>query len=189
MNQPLGSEAQEKLLRLARRTLEQWTSSHSTPSSSETAEYASDHALSQLAATFVSLHEHHELRGCIGNLDPADPLYVSVIQNTVSAATTDPRFSSVRPEELPDIDIEISVLSGYEPVRGPEDVAIGEHGLLVELGRARGLLLPQVAPQFGWNARQFLEHAARKAGLAPDQWREAKILRFRAQVFGESQKP
>jgi AmmeMemoRadiSam system protein A len=139
------------------------------------------------AGLFVSLHKHGDLRGCIGRLDTDEPLSRIVADCARSACSADPRFPPVAPAELPDIDIELSVLGDLESVASPDDVVVGQHGLVVELGRARGLLLPQVATQWGWDARSFVEQACRKAGLPPDAWQHgAKMWRFEAEVFTES---
>lgn len=184
----LDKAHQKTLLSLARRTLETWTRTQEYPDESELAPFSGDPLLNEWGATFVSLHEGGMLRGCIGTLEPVEPLYQSVIRNTVNAASSDPRFPEVRAAEVPAIDIEISVLSGYETVSGPQDVVIGVHGLLLELGHARGLLLPQVAPEYRWTPEQFLEHTAQKAGLPWQAWKTAKVSRFQAQVFGEKEK-
>jgi hypothetical protein len=104
----------------------------------------------------------------------------------VAACSNDPRFPPIAPDELDEIDIEISLLGPLEPIAGPQDIAIGRHGLVVERGRQRGLLLPQVATEWQWDAGAFLAHTCHKAGLPRDAWRHGvKIWRFEAEVFGE----
>lgn len=127
-----------------------------------------------------------ELRGCIGNLHPIHPLSRAVALNSVAAATRDPRFEPVTAAELPELSVEISVLSAFEEV-APEQVEAGRHGLLIEARGKRGLLLPQVAREHGWNDRDLLEHTCLKAGLDLDDWRsrDAKLMAFTAEVFGE----
>lgn len=127
-------------------------------------------SLSQPAAVFVSLHKRGHLRGCIGHIVAFEPLYRAVTDAAVSAALHDPRFTPVREDELPALEIEISVLSAMVSV-GPAEaesvIEIGRHGLLIARDRRRGLLLPQVAVEYGWDARQFLEETCLKAGLPP----------------------
>jgi AmmeMemoRadiSam system protein A len=137
---------------------------------------------------FVSLHRHGELRGCIGHIEQ-DSLTRVVAQCAVAACSADPRFSAVTPVELHEIAIELSLLGPLEPAAGPADVEVGRHGLLVEMGRQRGLLLPQVATEWQWDAATFLAQTCRKAGLPEDSWKRAgvKVWRFEAEVFAESE--
>ena len=105
----------------------------------------------------------------------------------VAAASHDPRFHPVRPEELDVIDLEISVLSPLEEIDDPETIEVGTHGIYLINPRGRGVLLPQVATEYGWDRETFLDQTCVKAGLAPGCWKdpETKILVFSAQVFGE----
>ncbi len=135
---------------------------------------------------FVTLKREHRLRGCIGHLVGDGPLPASVARLARSAAREDPRFPPLRAEELDGLSIEVTVLSPLEPIEGLDQVEVGRHGLVVEQGFQRGLLLPQVATEQGWDARTFLEHTCHKAGLPADAWqRGAKIFRFEAVFFGE----
>lgn len=137
-------------------------------------------------AAFVSLHIQRMLRGCIGNLYPAQPLYRTVAECAVSAATADSRFLPLEHHELLAVRFEISVLSPMEKVDDVESIKIGTHGLFVTLGRARGLLLPQVATEYRFDRNRFLEETCRKAGLDPGDWKSgASIFRFTASVFSE----
>jgi AmmeMemoRadiSam system protein A len=139
------------------------------------------------AGAFVSFHRHGELRGCIGHPDGDQPLAAVVARCAVAAATGDPRFPPVTPDELEDCAIEVSVLGPIEPVQDAADIIVGRHGLIVEQGRHRGLLLPQVAREQGWNRDTFLAQTCAKAGLPGDAWkRGAKILKFEAEVFGDT---
>lgn len=142
--------------------------------------------LSRPGGAFVSLHRQGELRGCIGRILCNDPLYRTVQEMAVAAATQDFRFSRLTIEELVDLEIEISALSVPEPIR-PEAVEVGKHGLIVSRGFSRGLLLPQVATQYGWDAETFLNHTAEKAGLSPRDWKDplSRIEAFTAEVFSE----
>jgi AmmeMemoRadiSam system protein A len=135
---------------------------------------------------FVSLHQAGVLRGCIGRLDARDPLGLTVAEVAVSAATADPRFPPVSSRELEQLHIELSVLGPREPIFGPDDVEIGRHGLMVESGARRGVLLPQVATEWNWDAHRFVVETCRKAGLSADAWQNAaRLWRFEAEVFGE----
>jgi len=129
-----------------------------------------------------------ELRGCIGHLHPVHSLSEAVAVNAVAAAIRDPRFEPVTPEELSDLSVEISVLSAFEEI-APESVEAGRHGLVIEARGRRGLLLPQVAREQGWTARELLEHTCLKAGLDVEDWRsgDAKLQAFTAEVFGEQE--
>lgn len=138
------------------------------------------------AGAFVSVHLHGDLRGCIGHLGTTQMLADVVAECAVAAATRDPRFASLRPDELTDVRLEISVLGPVEPVSDVTAIEIGRHGLMVEQGFLRGLLLPQVATEQGWGREVFLAHTCLKAGLKADAWKSgARISRFEAEVFGE----
>jgi AmmeMemoRadiSam system protein A len=135
---------------------------------------------------FVTIHRRGDLRGCIGHIEGDDPLPRAVAQCAVAAGSVDPRFQPVTPAELPEIEIEISVLGPLEPVAGPAEIEVGRHGLVVELKGRRGLLLPQVATEWKWDATTFLSQTCRKAGLPADCWqRGAKVWRFEAEVFAD----
>jgi uncharacterized protein len=142
--------------------------------------------LDRPGGAFVSLHIRGELRGCIGHIEPNEPLGRVVPRCAVAAGTTDPRFPPITPAELAELDIEISLLGPLEPIAGPQDFEIGRHGLVVEQGWQRGLLLPQVATEWHWDAETFLAQTCHKAGLPKDAWQHgATIWRFDAEVFGE----
>jgi len=147
-------------------------------------------ALAGPAGAFVSLHHGGDLRGCIGHIEADQRLGDVVSRCAVAASSSDPRFPAVGPGELAAIDIEISVLGPLEPITGPDEIEIGRHGLVVESGWHRGLLLPQVALEWKWDRDTFLAQTCRKAGLAPDAWRTARAVRlwrFEAEVFSEGQ--
>ena len=141
--------------------------------------------LNEPRGAFCTLHLEGRLRGCIGYIAALKPLIQTVAETAVSAAFYDPRFPGVTPHEAPHLKIEISVLSLPQPLRA-EEVIVGKHGLIVAQGSRRGLLLPQVAPEHGWDAPTFLAQTCVKAGLPPDAWRHgARIEAFTAEVFGE----
>ncbi len=123
-------------------------------------------ALREKGAVFVSLHVGGKLRGCIGQLQAVQPLWESVRDMAEAAATRDTRFPPIRPQELPGLEIEISVLSPLAPIR-PEDVVVGRHGLHLSRGPHSGVLLPQVPVEWGWDREEFLRRVHEKAGLPP----------------------
>jgi uncharacterized protein (TIGR00296 family) len=144
--------------------------------------------------TINSVHgKHKNLRGCIGYPYPTNPLVQAVIDNAVNAATEDPRFEPVEKAELDHVVFEVSVLTPPEPVKvdNPQDlvkeVKVGEHGLIMERGFYRGLLLPQVPVEWGWCSKEFLRQCCVKAGLPPNSWltEGTKVYRFSAIVFEE----
>jgi AmmeMemoRadiSam system protein A len=138
------------------------------------------------AGVFVTIHCRGDLRGCIGRLEADLPLPRSVAHCAVAACSEDRRFAAIDSSELPYMKLEVSVLGLIEPAAGPEDIEIGRHGLMIEKGRRRGLLLPQVAVEWRWDAATFLSETCRKAGLASDSWqRGAAVWRFEAEVFGD----
>ncbi len=184
MNEPLVLIEQDRreLLRIARVTLDEWLRNAREPAGG-----THRTTLLQPASAFVSIAVDGALRGCIGRLDPDDALYRTVIDLVVSAATSDPRFEPVRVDELALARIEISVLSARQPLAAPSSVAIGRDGLLITRGARRGLLLPKVAVEQGWDAATFLAETCRKAGLPRDAWQDPATIveRFTAEVFAE----
>jgi AmmeMemoRadiSam system protein A len=178
---PLSDSAQSELLRLSRCCLEDLFARGEKKILS-----AVSIELLEPRGVFVTLHCNGKLRGCIGVPLAIAPLYEAAQNCAIAAAKTDPRFTPVIEEELGQIQIEISVLSALEPVYTIEEVEVGTYGLLLTHIGKRGLLLPQVAVEHGWDRVQFLQHLCRKAGLPTNAWKEgAKIERFRAQVFAE----
>jgi AmmeMemoRadiSam system protein A len=144
----------------------------------------SDELRKRFSGVFVTLHHRGDLRGCIGRLEADRPLPELVAECAISACSSDPRFSPVTSEELADLAIELSILGLREPVASLDDVEVGRHGLLIERGRHRGLLLPQVAAERRWDRRTFLEQTCRKAGLEASAWQDgATLWRFEAEVF------
>ena len=143
--------------------------------------------LAQPGGAFVSIHKDDQLRGCIGHVEPDEPLGIVIPRCAVAACSTDPRFPPVTPGELPRLDVELSLLGSLEPVSAADEIEVGRHGLVVEQGWRRGLLLPQVATEWNWDRDTFLAYTCRKAGLPHDAWKKgAKLWRFEAEVFGES---
>jgi AmmeMemoRadiSam system protein A len=142
--------------------------------------------ITRRAGAFVSLHVGNDLRGCVGYPGPDLSLADVVERCAVSAAVADPRFPSVSRAEWPRIAVEISVLGPIEPVADINEIEVGRHGLVAELGNRRGLFLPQVAIEWRWTREEFVEHTCKKAGLSSDAWRNgATLFKFEAEVFGD----
>ncbi|OFW06482.1 MAG: hypothetical protein A3H96_12450 [Acidobacteria bacterium RIFCSPLOWO2_02_FULL_67_36] len=142
--------------------------------------------LPEASGVFVTIKRRGELRGCLGTLQCRHDLAQEVAKCAADAASQDPRFPPVGRDELPDLSIEVSVLGPLEPIAAdPANVVVGRDGLVAEQGYRRGLLLPQVATEWGWTAEQFLRQTCAKAGLPGDAWQHgARIFRFSAEVFG-----
>lgn len=142
--------------------------------------------LSEPRGAFTTLYLRGSLRGCVGYIAAMSPLYRTVAETARGAAFDDTRFNAVRPEELPELRVSLSILSPLTPI-APEDVSVGKHGLVISGSGHRGLLLPQVPVEHGWDRLTFLEQTCRKAGLPRDAWQNgARIEAFTAEVFGEA---
>jgi len=176
----LDAEQQQYLLSLARATIEE----HLRGGRAREVD-CTDPALLLPGAAFVTLRERGALRGCIGCLQAASPLAETVRDRAIAAATGDPRFRPVRPDELPRLEIEISVLSPLRKVERADDIDISKHGVVVEEGGKSGIYLPQVAEETGWSREELLSHLCRdKAGLPADAWRRgANLYVFTVQAF------
>ncbi len=147
--------------------------------------------LAEPGAAFVTWKKDGRLRGCIGSVEPWRPLAEDVEKNAVAALLRDPRFAPAQPRDLPKLSIDLSVMTPLEEVTDPlTEVVIGIHGVVAQKGQRSGLLLPQVAPEWGWDVPTLLEQVCLKAGLPGDAWKAgsppATIYRFSAEVFGES---
>lgn len=178
--QKLSIDEQQRLLRLARRCLEARVRQQQAPPVERGG------LLDTCRGAFVSIHQHGDLRGCLGRLDPDRPLADTVAHLAAIVADSDPRFTPVRPEELSNLDVEISVLTPEREITDVSEIEVGRHGIIIEQGFRRGLLLPQVATEYGWDRETFLDHTCIKAGLPPDAWQgDLRIFIFEAQVFGE----
>jgi AmmeMemoRadiSam system protein A len=141
--------------------------------------------LAEPRGVFTTLYIHGQLRGCVGYVLPVSPLYRAVVETARSAAFEDMRFQSVTAEESRELEIELSVLSRLQAIEA-DAVEVGRHGLLISMLGLRGLLLPQVPVEHGWDCKTFLEQTCRKAGLSPDAWRRgAKLEAFTAEVFSD----
>jgi len=176
----LTAEQQQTLLRVAREAVVAATEGRSYAPSS------GDPELRKPGAAFVTLRRDDELRGCIGRVEARDPLLEVVAEMARAAALEDFRFQPVEASEVADLTIEISVLTPAVRVTDVAEIEVGTHGLIVSKGDHRGLLLPQVPVEWGWDREEFLDHTCLKAGLPKGCWRgEAEICAFTAQVFGE----
>jgi AmmeMemoRadiSam system protein A len=141
--------------------------------------------LAEFRGAFTSIYLRGELRGCVGYVLPTCPVYRAVAETARAAAFDDNRFRPVSPQEAPYLQVELSILSPAQAIRA-EEIEIGRHGLLVSWHGRRGLLLPQVPLEHGWDRNTFLEQTCRKAGLPVNAWQEgATIEAFTAEVFGD----
>jgi uncharacterized protein len=176
----------ERLLQLARATVEATVRGTARPMPAQDQLTA---GLLAPAAAFVTLRKHGDLRGCIGLLRFDTSLWVNVREAAVAAARDDPRFVPVAEDELPDLEVEVSVLEPPRPIADPGEFVAGRHGIIIERGDCRGLLLPQVAPEMGWGEAQMLEGVCRKAGLRPDAWRDSatRLSVFESTCFSEGE--
>lgn len=148
-----------------------------------------DDELCRPAGAFVTLRTlGGDLRGCIGSIHAVHPLFHAVTSSALSAAFRDPRFHPVAAHELPRLEIEISVMGPVERVASADEIVVGRDGLIISRGRSAGLLLPQVATEYGWERETFLEQTCVKAGLPRNAWRQHDTLveKFAAEVFAES---
>jgi AmmeMemoRadiSam system protein A len=183
----LNEKQKRRLLHIARESVTSFVRDGERKSFTE-----SDPVLSGEMGAFVTLHENGELRGCIGNMVGRGPLFQTVADMAIEAATGDPRFRRLSPQELDKIDIEISVLSPLKKVPGYQDIKIPGHGVIVRRGFNSGVFLPQVATETGWGRDEFLTNlCAHKAGLKPDAWKDpaTELFTFTAEVFGEKEQP
>ena len=179
----LNEEQRRRLLKLARTSIESTLEGRVPEVRAE--DY--DEELRRQAGAFVTLRKHGDLRGCIGSIRALEPLYQAVATSAVSAAFRDPRFFPVRKDEMALLELEISVMGPIEPVSDVTEIEVGRDGLIISRGRFAGLLLPQVASDYGWDRETFLDQTCLKAGLQPDAWRAAdtRIEKFAAEVFSE----
>jgi len=143
--------------------------------------------LKEKRGAFVTLKKRGHLRGCIGYIKAVKPLWETVQEMAIAAAFHDPRFPSLKSEELKDLSFEISVLSPLQRIKNINEIAVGKHGLYIVRGYNSGLLLPQVAVEYGWDRETFLRETCSKAGLPPQAWmdKETEIYIFSADYFGD----
>lgn len=181
MSELLTKKEQKELLKIARATITGQITNGTVPAVTSTLAGLNLHS-----GCFVTIKQKGELRGCIGNFVSDQPLYLLVQEMAVSAAIRDPRFYPMKANDLGDFTLDISVLSPLNKITSVEEIKVGKHGIYIVKGSYRGVLLPQVATEYGWNRDQFLRHTCIKAGLPEDAWQgECEIYIFSAQVFGE----
>lgn len=189
----LTQQEGEFLVSLARKTVESYLQTrHQNQPPKDTPK-----KLTQQCGVFVTINTikngEKNLRGCIGYPYPTNPLVEAVIDSAINAATQDPRFEPMSPEELNTVVFEVSVLTPPQLIKteNPQDyihnIKVGEDGLIIERGYSKGLLLPQVPIEWGWGEEEFLCQCCMKAGLPPDSWltKNTKIYKFRAIIFAE----
>jgi AmmeMemoRadiSam system protein A len=181
MTELLTKKEQKELLKIARETIVDYVTKKNIP-----AVVTTSPGLNLHSGCFVTIKQKGELRGCIGNFVSDQPLYQLVQEMAISAATRDPRFYPMKSEDLAEFALDISVLSPLEKAASIEEIQVGIHGIYIVKGSYRGVLLPQVATEYGWDRDQFLQHTCMKAGLPKDAWQgECDIFIFSAQVFGD----
>lgn len=182
----LGGRERQILLDAARKAIEARASGRDVESPPSPV----PESLKVKRGVFVSLHKRGALRGCIGYMKADRPLYDAVVDAALSSAFGDPRFPAVEPEEVPHIEIEISILTSPAPVSSWKEIVVGRHGIVLKKGVYHALFLPQVAQERGWDLETTLDNLAMKAGLPSGEWREgASFEVFEALVFGESESP
>lgn len=182
----LSDADKKQLLQLARASIRAHLAGEPVP-----APEGASPLLRQPRGVFVSLHRQGRLRGCIGYLEAVKPLGQSVVDMAAAAAFQDPRFRPLAAGELADLEVEISVLTPMQRLERPETIEVGKHGLYIEKGAHRGLLLPQVAVEYHWDRTKFLEQTCHKAGLPPQAWQDpdTRIYTFTADIFSDHPQP
>ncbi len=183
----LSKEERNALLAISRQTLSLYLNEGKRPNL-QAGNPPITPMLKEHYGVFVTLRlkKNHELRGCIGYIRGIKPLWEAVVDNTINAATRDGRFKPLKKGEDGLVEIEISVLSVPERVHSVEEIAVGKHGLIIRKGPRRGVLLPQVPVEQGWNLNQYVQAICLKAGLPPDGWKEgAELYVFTAEVMSE----
>ncbi len=179
----LDKQMGTKLLKIARNAIDACL----TETAAAPVEVA-DLALNQTAGCFVTIHMEGQLRGCIGNFVSDKPLHLEVTQMAVAAATTDPRFYAMSSQDIGSYSLDISILSPLLKIDDVMQIEVGTHGIYLEKDYSRGVLLPQVATEQGWDRQTFIEQTCVKAGLPTDAWKspQTSIYSFSAQVITDS---
>ena len=178
----LNNDEKKELLKIARDTIYEYVNNKKRLKLTD----IDNPKLKMKNGAFVTIKERGELRGCIGNFTSDGPLHDTIVEMAISAAVRDPRFPPVAVSELDKLQLEISVLSPLRKITDVNEIEVGKHGIYIIRGYDRGVLLPQVATEYGWDRETFLAQTCRKAGLPMDAWQKgAEILIFDAQVFSE----
>ena len=182
METALNAKEQATLLAIARKSIESWIRNGSVY-----IEPREEKTLNKRSGCFVTIKQNGALRGCIGNFQSELPLFREVAEIAAASASKDPRFYPMKEEDLENFSLEISVLSPLRKIEDVAEIEIGRHGIYIEKGFYRGVLLPQVATEHGWDRQTFLKQTCLKAGLPTDAWQadDAEIYIFSAQIFGE----
>ena len=179
MEKRLSAESRKLLLQIAREAITTYLDNKATPQVDPPGS-----KIQEKHGCFVCIKINGKLRGCIGNFISDKPLYKLVQEMAVSAATNDPRFYPMKKHDAAEFELEISVLTPLRKISSIEEITVGEHGLYIEKNHSRGVLLPQVAIEYGWDRETFLNQTCVKAGLEPDAWQEGTdIFVFSAEVF------
>jgi AmmeMemoRadiSam system protein A len=170
------------LLDIARKAIE-----HAVRDEPTEPEPREEKTLNVRSGCFVTIHQKDQLRGCIGNFQSELPLFREVAKMAASSATLDPRFYPMQEADLADFTLEISVLSPLQKIEDTNEIEVGKHGIYLEKSFHRGVLLPQVATEHGWDRDTFLKQTCIKAGLPTNAWQsdDADIYVFSAQIFNE----
>ena len=177
----MTAKERKELLELARATIIAAVSGQPLPTPAKPGK-----GLLTEAGCFVTIKQQGQLRGCIGSFTAERPLWQTVQQMAISAATKDPRFYPMKPADLQNFTLEISVLSPLQQIESVEQIKVGVHGLYLIKGPYHGVLLPQVATEYGWDRETFLRQTCRKAGLPDDTWqKECEIYIFSAEIMEE----
>jgi len=182
----LNKEQQKKLLSIARKTIREYIDNGQLPEPDLENEFT-DEIFKEKRGAFVTIHKNGKLRGCIGYIRGIKNIPETIVEMSRAAGFNDPRFPALRRNEVDEIDIEISILSPIVKVENVDEIQVGRDGLIISNSFRTGLLLPQVASEYGWSENQFLENTCYKAGLPGDAWKwnDTTIERFSAQVFSE----
>ncbi len=178
----LNASDKKALLKYARKTLRQYFSSATVPLPRDL-----NPSLKVKKGAFVTLNEHGDLRGCIGQMREDRPLSSVIGSMALAAAFNDTRFAPLSEQELPRVEIEISVLTPFTQVKSADDIVLGRDGVIVKKGDRQAVFLPQVATETGWTKEVFLDQLCHKAGLEAGDWKDAELFTFQADVFSESQ--
>ncbi len=176
----LNSSDKKKLLKYARQTLEQYFAVQTVPLPRNM-----NPMLKIKRGVFVTLNKNGKLRGCIGRMSEDTPLCTNVGAMALSAAFNDNRFSPLTKEELPQVEIEISVLTPFKQIKNSNEIVLGRDGVIVKKESKQAVFLPQVATETGWNKEKFLDQLCYKAGLNAGDWKDAELFTFHADVFSE----